>query len=298
MPLAAWGSPAAGTTVSTPIESTAGRPRLSGAQARDAARELVALSVEMQRPAEAVPALRELLRKDPQDSWAAEALLGLLAGEGPAREEALALRSLLAASTVGSVRAAHLVERARLLRALGRPAEARSDLVRATEDAREPGPLWKEVAELARAEKDVAAELHAWRAAVAASPLLRADAAPRLLALGHALLEGGEAREAQAAFAEAARAAVDARAVSLAHLGAAEAAHAAGDAAATSRALLSAAEQGPLEHTRPGPLAKGGIGRGLGRRRRRRGGQPGARAGPGAPPRRGRRQAAGAAGEE
>jgi tetratricopeptide (TPR) repeat protein len=222
-------------------------PRLSGAQARDAARELVALSVEMQRPAEAVPALRELLRKDPQDSWAAEALLGLLAGEGPAREEALALRSLLAASTVGSVRAAHLVERARLLRALGRPAEARSDLVRATEDAREPGALWKEVAELARAEKDVAAELHAWRAAVAASPLLRADAAPRLLALGHALLEGGEAREAQAAFAEAARAAVDARAVSLAHLGAAEAAHAAGDAAATSRALLSAAEQGPLE---------------------------------------------------
>ena len=115
-------------------------PRLSGAQARDAARELVALSVEMQRPAEAVPALRELLRKDPQDSWAAEALLGLLAGEGPAREEALALRSLLAASTVGSVHAAHLVERARLLRALGRPAEARSDLCAPPRTRASPGP--------------------------------------------------------------------------------------------------------------------------------------------------------------
>jgi len=222
-------------------------PRLSGAQARDAARELVALSVEMQRPAEAVPALRELLRKDPHDAWAAEALLGLLQGEAPAREEALSLRSLLAASTVGTVRAAHLLERAHLLRALGRPEEARAELVRAAADAREPGPLWKEVAELARGDKDVPAELHAWRAAVQAAPGLRAEAAPRLLFLGRSLLEGGEAKEAASAFAEAARSAVDAATLCQAYLGAADAAIAAGDTPSASRALLQAAEQGPPE---------------------------------------------------
>jgi tetratricopeptide (TPR) repeat protein len=222
-------------------------PRLSGAQARDAARELVALSVEMQRPQEAVPALRELLRKDASDSWAAEALLGLLKGEAPAREEALSLRSLLAASTVGSARAAHLVERAHLLRALGRPAEARADLVRAAVDAREPGPLWKEVAELARAEEDAEGELEAWRSALASSPGLRTEAAPRLLVLARGLLQSGEATEAALAFQEAARSATDAATLSRAHAGAAEAAFASGDSAAASRALLSASEQGPLE---------------------------------------------------
>ena len=222
-------------------------PRLSGAQAKDAARELVALSVEMQRPAEAIPALRELLRKDPQDAWAAEALLGMLSGEAPAREEALGLRSLLAASTVGTVRAAHLLERARLLRAMGRAAEARADLVSAAADAREAGPVWKEVAELARADGDVPAELSAWRSGMQAAPGLALEAAPRLLFLGRALLSSGNAEEAARAFAQAASATAEASTRAQAYLGLAEAALKTGDAPSASRALLQAAEHGPKE---------------------------------------------------
>jgi tetratricopeptide (TPR) repeat protein len=221
-------------------------PRLSGAQAREAAQELVALSVEMGRAGEAVPVLRNLLQQDAQDSWAAEALLGLLSGEpGASREEALRLRTLLAASTVGRLRSGHLVERAQLLRSLGRTGEAREDLVRAAADAAEPGSLWRMVAELARQEGDVPGELAAWRAAVQATPGLRAEAAPRLLSLARALLAEQQAGEARAAFLEAALAAVEPAAVSEAYLGAAEAALASGDAGAAGAALLRAAEQGP-----------------------------------------------------
>jgi tetratricopeptide (TPR) repeat protein len=222
-------------------------PRLSGAQAREAARELVALSMEMGRASEAVPVLRNLLQQDAQDSWAAEALLGLLVREpGTSREEALRLRTVLAASTVGRVRSGHLVERAELLRSLGRTGEAREDLAQAAADAAEPGSLWQRVAELARGEADVPGELAAWRAALQANPGLRAEASPRLLTLARALLTLRQAGEAQAAFVEAARVAVEPGAVSEAHLGAAEAALASGDSEAASASLLRASEQGPV----------------------------------------------------
>lgn len=222
-------------------------PRLSGPQAREAAEELVALSVEVRRPEEAVPVLRSLLEKDRGDRWAAEALLGLLGDDAAAREEALALRSLLAASTSGNARSVHLLERARLLRALGRLAEARTALARAAPEAELPGPVWQEVAELARAEDDAPGELAAWQAALGAAPGLSALAAPRLLDLGRALLQGGEAAAAASAYALAAQAAPEAASLSAAHLGAAEAAFAQGDAAAATASLLSAAAQGPVE---------------------------------------------------
>ena len=222
-------------------------PRLSGPQAREAARELVALSVEVQRPEEALPVLRSLLERDSTDSWAAEALLGLLGQETSAAEEALALRGLLAASTVGTARAGHLLARARLLRTLGRQEEARRELERAAPDAASPGPVFQEVAELARAAGDAAGELAAFGAALSAAPAAGAQAAPRLLALGRLLLQGGDAASAASAFALAARAAPDAGTLCQAHLGAAEAAFAQGDAAAAAAALLQAAQQGPVE---------------------------------------------------
>ncbi|MGO8968489.1 MAG: flagellar hook-length control protein FliK [Myxococcaceae bacterium] len=222
-------------------------PRLSGPQAREAARELVALSKEVHRPEEAQAVLRSLLEKDATDVWAAEALLGLLGQEAGAKEEALALRSALAASTNGSERAAHLVARAHLARGLGRVAEARADLLRAAPDALAPGPVWQEVAELAAALDDAPGELAAWQAALSAAPNLSAVAAPRLLALGRSLVQAGEARAAGSAFALAAASAPDAASLSAAHLGAAEAAFAQGDAQGAAASLLQAAAQGPAE---------------------------------------------------
>ena len=222
-------------------------PRLSGTEANKAARELVTLSVEMGRPDEAIPVLRDLLARDARDVWAAETLLGLLArAPGAAGEEVLSLRTLLTEATVGTVRGGHLVERARLLRTLGRGSEARADLTAAAREAAEPGALWREVAELAHADGDVAAELAAWRSASAAAPDLRREAAPRMLHLARSLLERGEALEARAAFTEAAEAALDPAGATEAHLGAADAAVASGDLEAASRSLLRASEQGPV----------------------------------------------------
>ena len=219
--------------------------RLTGAEAEKVARELVALSVEMGRPTDAMPVLRHLLARDARDAWAAEALLGLLAATPGAEEEVLALRTTLAAATVGSVRGGHLVERARLLRTLGRTSEARADLMAAAREAADPGTLWREVAELARSDGDAQAELAAWRSAAASAPGLRQEAAPRILHLARALLAQGSALEARAAFAEAAATAVVDALASEAQLGVAEASVAAGDVDGALQSLLRAADQGP-----------------------------------------------------
>jgi tetratricopeptide (TPR) repeat protein len=165
-------------------------PRLSGEQARAACTELVELSLELHRPGEALDALRRLVELDPTDLWALETLVGLLPPSAPGFEsEALALRTRLVEQTSGAIRAAHRIERARLLRSRGDRTLAREELARAAPEAVQPGPLWREVALLAHESEDLAGELEAWRQAVRADRALAAEAGPRLLALGRVLLE-------------------------------------------------------------------------------------------------------------
>ena len=165
-------------------------PRLSGEQARVACRELVELSLELHRPSEALDALRRLVELSPDDPWALETLVSLLPPAVPGSDaEALALRTRLVDLTSGAARAHHRVERARLLRARGDRVAAREELARAASESNEPALLWREVALLAQASDDAPGEVGAWHRALEADASIAAEAAPRLLAVGRALVE-------------------------------------------------------------------------------------------------------------
>jgi tetratricopeptide (TPR) repeat protein len=165
-------------------------PRLSGEQARAACRELVELSLELHRPSEALDALRRLVELSRDDAWALETLVSLLPPAVPGSDtEALALRTHLVELTTGAARAHHRVERARLLRARGDRTAAREELTRAAGESAEPALLWREVALLAQASDDAPGEVEAWQRALERDASVAAEAAPRLLALGRALVD-------------------------------------------------------------------------------------------------------------
>ena len=178
-------------------------PRLSGDARRAARRELAELSLVLGRASAAVDSLRSLRLEEPQDTWAAQALLDLLPppGTGTLEEEAerLELLGTLVAAASGEARAELLARRAVLHRAAGRVSAACDDFSEAAKLARRPAPLLLALAELARESGDETAELEVWRAAVAADPNLSTRARERLLALAAALVEKdarGPAREA------------------------------------------------------------------------------------------------------
>ncbi|MCP3105545.1 flagellar hook-length control protein FliK, partial [Myxococcus sp. K15C18031901] len=173
-------------------------PRLSGEPRRAARRELAELSLALGRAGAAVDSLRSLRLEEPQDTWAAQALLDLLPppGTGSHDEEAerLELLGALVAAASGEARAELLARRALLHRASGRMGAARDDFSEAAKLARRPAPLLLALAELARESGDEVAELEVWRRAVAADTQLSTRARERMLALA-ALLTEKDARE-------------------------------------------------------------------------------------------------------
>ncbi|TQF15354.1 flagellar hook-length control protein FliK [Myxococcus llanfairpwllgwyngyllgogerychwyrndrobwllllantysiliogogogochensis] len=178
-------------------------PRLSGEPRRAARRELAELSLVLGRAGAAVDSLRSLRLEEPQDTWAAQALLDLLPppGTGSSDEEAerLELLGALVASATGEDRSELLARRAVLHRATGRISAAREDFSEAATLARRPAALLLALAELARESGDEAGELEVWRRAVVADAQLGTRARERLLALATVLAEKDErglAREA------------------------------------------------------------------------------------------------------
>ncbi|MDY7227401.1 flagellar hook-length control protein FliK [Hyalangium rubrum] len=178
-------------------------PRLSGEAQRNARRELAELALTLGRPTEAATALRALLAEEPRDLWAAQSLLELLPPPGtgtPEQEsERLTLLGTQISAAEGESRAELLARRATLHRAAGRSDAARDDYSEAARLSRRPAPLLLALAELAREAGDEAAELSAWRRAVAADASLGARARERLLVLATSLVEKddrGSAREA------------------------------------------------------------------------------------------------------
>ncbi|RKG62325.1 flagellar hook-length control protein FliK [Corallococcus sp. AB011P] len=225
-------------------------PRLAGDARRQARRELAELCLSLGRASAAADSLRSLLAEEPQDAWAAQALLELLPppGTGTPEEESerLELLGTLVSAASGEARSELLARRAMLHRSAGRTGPARDDCAQAAKLSRRPAPLLLMLAELAREASDAPAELDAWRRAVAADATLGARARERLLALATVLLEKDE----RASAGDALRAAIaleppaDARCDAFFQL--AELARRDGKPADEAAALAEAARQGPI----------------------------------------------------
>ncbi|XXF77129.1 flagellar hook-length control protein FliK [Myxococcaceae bacterium GXIMD 01537] len=238
-------------------------PRLSGEARRSARRELAELSLALGRASVAADCLRGLLAEEPHDTWATQALLGLLPAPGhgtPAEEaERLALLGTLITAAEGEARADLLSRRASLHRAAGRSGPARDDLSEAARLARRPAPLLLALAELAREESDDVGELSAWRRAVAADAGLGERARERLLALASALMERDERGPARDALRTAVGLELSAAERCDAFLSLAELARRDAQPDAEAEALAEAARQGPTSRRVEAMLARAAL---------------------------------------
>jgi tetratricopeptide (TPR) repeat protein len=225
-------------------------PRMDGAARVAARREYTEGALQLGRTEAAIEALRGLLLDLPEEAWAAEKLLGLLAADEAHRAERLDLVSRLVTRATGEARAELLARRAELFRLGGELHLARTDVQEAATLSARPVPLLRTLAELARQAFDEPAELLAWRQVLDKATddaLLRRDGAERVLSLAHARARAGDLPRATDAYALAVTLPLDSTERFEAFHGLAQVTLAQGDARRAEAALLEASKQGPLE---------------------------------------------------
>jgi tetratricopeptide (TPR) repeat protein len=224
-------------------------PRLDGAARAAARKEHAEGALSLGRTAAAIDALRGLLLEIPSDAWAAGRLLALLAVDDASAPERLALLTRLVDAASGEERAELLTRRAELRRLSGDLLTARADLLDAAQLSARPVPLYRAIAELARESQDEAAELSAWRFALAqsgADAALQADAAQRLLALARGRSAADDRPRALEAWEALAALPLDGAERFEAWYGLAQAARALDRLTRAEVALLEASRQGPV----------------------------------------------------
>lgn len=223
-------------------------PRLPGAESETACHDFCELALVLQREAEALEALRFLLKSPARGAWAARTLLKLLplprAAGDEARERLLLLTRALEEPGAPPSRE-WLLERAELNELLGNRSQARADYQRAAGQEEKPAALWAKVASLSQALGEVGDELAAWEKALAHDPNLGAVVQPRLLSLATERLIARDAPRAQVAFRLLSSLPLSPDARQEVFFGLAEAARLSGDTEAAAQALGEAARAGP-----------------------------------------------------
>lgn len=176
--------------------------RLPSAEQEPALREYAELSLELGSRQASLDALYALLTLAPRDVWAARTLYGLL-GADSARippEQEVSLLSVLIGAADADEKGQFLTRRARVYRQSGDLRNARDDLQGAASCSSQPGPLWRELAQLGLELEDPGLELAAWRQVTLASPELCLGSELRILELANGRFQAADYATAKDAY--------------------------------------------------------------------------------------------------